>query len=890
MASSSSSARQSPSGSQQGKLSPLTVSPSNSSMNPATSLRITPTVSPLRALDHDVCQKQALLGELERLAIHLRDIEGGVAPSSLTQLGDILCNILTHGFASRPMVIDAQAAQGSTGSASWNKSAWITVLELLQIKTLPPSTADADARLELKRWIADSIEAQVLILQLYTSQQSFSKSGLFLPCSIMCCSDDVDQLLKCIERILVLPELPRRTSLHTQRPSQNEFHRKRIYFAKNNIHLSAVSSPRTTYRSVEGAAPAGYFVVSPLHDQLTDSLLFDHEQSPDTHTVQDLKLSWTPNSELVLRTHKSPKPAKLPEGWDSAFDPVTGHTYFIDHKSKRTTWELPQSLTSSETNSENTASQSVVLEVTPKSPVTAVFYTSNTSFSPSDPAKLDPDNQPCHILLYSHVASDVAGDSGQRVHIFTTRQGLLLPDNPADTDSYTPALFHDHLSALVGNRTHGDGATAPLAASSTPDFDVVAFSGTRRGMQQVALALAQCASCRCFGVYAAIMGDDSTKLFDTLHEEEGLELDVGPSRQMWRRSAEHYLTQDSLHLNWEVELDPTLSSPSTSRVGASTLETFMDSEGRLIDFDGLKKLIFFRGIDSSVRHKLWPMLLGVVCPWATEKQRVSQLERRKHRYKELKSRWLATSCAEGLEVRGMIKNVVKDAARTDRNFPMFIGLGNVWLAAMVDILVTWTLAQRDRTYSQGMSDLLAPLLAVTKDEALAYWCFDSLMQMMADNFDTSGAAMQEQLELLCSLVTHLNPTVAQYIDQRDQSNMLFAYRWLLLSFKREFHVHEVIELWNVLWTRHRTNHFLLFVGAALIDNTAPALMEFDRHPGDLLQFYTSIAYTQPLSAVLSRARKLLYELQTDEGIASPSSPLAPLLNRPMAYGRPTAAT
>lgn len=40
---------------------------------------------------------------------------------------------------------------------------------------------------------------------------------------------------------------------------------------------------------------------------------------------------------------------------------------------------------------------------------------------------------------------------------------------------------------------------------------------------------------------------------------------------------------------------------------------------------------------------------------------------------------------------------------------------------------------------QGMCDLVAPLLVVTDDEALAYSCFCQLMKRMIANFPQGGA-------------------------------------------------------------------------------------------------------------------------------------------------------
>jgi Rab-GTPase-TBC domain len=45
----------------------------------------------------------------------------------------------------------------------------------------------------------------------------------------------------------------------------------------------------------------------------------------------------------------------------------------------------------------------------------------------------------------------------------------------------------------------------------------------------------------------------------------------------------------------------------------------------------------------------------------------------------------------------------------------------------------------DIGYMQGMCDLVAPLLVILDDEALAYACFCRLMDRMVSNFPNGGA-------------------------------------------------------------------------------------------------------------------------------------------------------
>lgn len=90
-----------------------------------------------------------------------------------------------------------------------------------------------------------------------------------------------------------------------------------------------------------------------------------------------------------------------------------------------------------------------------------------------------------------------------------------------------------------------------------------------------------------------------------------------------------------------------------------------------------------------------------------------------------------------------------------------------------------------------MSDLASPILYVMRDEAVAFWCFASLMERMEANFHTDCTGMQAQLGALGSLVKLTDPQLHAFLAAKDCTNFFFCYRWLLVHFKREFAFDEV---------------------------------------------------------------------------------------------------
>ena len=75
-------------------------------------------------------------------------------------------------------------------------------------------------------------------------------------------------------------------------------------------------------------------------------------------------------------------------------------------------------------------------------------------------------------------------------------------------------------------------------------------------------------------------------------------------------------------------------------------------------------------------------------------------------------------------------SVGRDVIRADRDLPLFQDPNSPKLVQLEHILRTYVMYNVDLGYVQGMSDLLAPLLAVMDNEVDSFWCFAGLMDMV----------------------------------------------------------------------------------------------------------------------------------------------------------------
>lgn len=79
-----------------------------------------------------------------------------------------------------------------------------------------------------------------------------------------------------------------------------------------------------------------------------------------------------------------------------------------------------------------------------------------------------------------------------------------------------------------------------------------------------------------------------------------------------------------------------------------------------------------------------------------------------------------------------------------------------------------------------------------------------------------SADVSHELESILTVVT----------EKAEALNLFFCFRWVLISFKREFPFDEVLRLWEVLWTDYYSNQFLLFVAFAVLESHRDMILRY----------------------------------------------------------------
>ncbi|XP_039051378.1 TBC1 domain family member 17-like isoform X2 [Hibiscus syriacus] len=316
-------------------------------------------------------------------------------------------------------------------------------------------------------------------------------------------------------------------------------------------------------------------------------------------------------------------------------------------------------------------------------------------------------------------------------------------------------------------------------------------------------------------------------------------------------------TLDYSHKPSDYDEDVPIQSP----VEPDPLEwtSFLDSEGRVVDPKALRKRIFYGGLEHKFRKKVWALLLGYHTYESTYAEREYQKSIKKTEYETIKNQWQSISreqakrCTKFRERKGLIE---KDVVRTDRSVSFYNGDENPNVNLLRDILLTYSFYNFDLGYCQGMSDLLSPILFVMEDESESFWCFVALMERLGPNFNRDQNGMHSQLFALSKLVELLDSPLHNYFKQSDFLNYFFCFRWILIQFKRELEYEETMRLWEVLWTRHFSEHLHLYLCVAVLKRYRSKIigeqMDFDT----LLKFINELSGQIDLDATLRDAEAL----------------------------------
>ena len=229
--------------------------------------------------------------------------------------------------------------------------------------------------------------------------------------------------------------------------------------------------------------------------------------------------------------------------------------------------------------------------------------------------------------------------------------------------------------------------------------------------------------------------------------------------------------------------------------------------------------IFVRGmrVKAQLRKGVWPHLVRVFHPdLELREDRELYLSKLRLIYDSLKGRLQSQN--EGLTQRSrhLYDSIRRDAIRTDPtesfyhrhhnqetpNTPnpeaSYLTRENV--EKLVNIAAVYTLEHNDVSYTQGMTDLLSPILYVMEREDDAYIVFAAMVQRISDNFGMWCEGTLKKIERLRHLCDVLDPELSVYLAEIDEDAFALFFGMVLIECRREFSFKDSFHLMEVIWS------------------------------------------------------------------------------------------
>lgn len=145
-----------------------------------------------------------------------------------------------------------------------------------------------------------------------------------------------------------------------------------------------------------------------------------------------------------------------------------------------------------------------------------------------------------------------------------------------------------------------------------------------------------------------------------------------------------------------------------------------------------------------------------------------------------------------------LHRIVVDVVRTDSHLEFYEDTKN--LARMSDILAVYAWVDPATGYCQGMSDLLSPFVVLFEDDADAFWCFEMLIRRTRENFKMEGpTGVMKQLQALWHILELTDREMFSHLSHIGAESLHFAFRMLLVLFRRELSFNEALCMWEMIW-------------------------------------------------------------------------------------------
>ncbi|GAB2234459.1 hypothetical protein Droror1_Dr00003713 [Drosera rotundifolia] len=279
------------------------------------------------------------------------------------------------------------------------------------------------------------------------------------------------------------------------------------------------------------------------------------------------------------------------------------------------------------------------------------------------------------------------------------------------------------------------------------------------------------------------------------------------------------------------------------------------SEDGHLDIAKVLRRIQHGGVHPSIRGAVWEFLLGCYDPNSTFDDRNLLRQQRRKQYDEWKTecrnmvpvigsgKFITsaiiiddgqpiqdgssyTGAAHNMDQEGnansstsdkkvvqwklLLSQIGLDVVRTDQSLVFYQNEANG--AKLWNILSIYAWVDSNIGYVQGMNDICSPMVMLLENEADAFWCFERAMRRLRDNFKVTSTSIgvQSRLSSLSAIIKVVDPKLHQHLEDLDGGEYLFAFRMLMVLFRREFSFVDALYLWELMWAMEYNPKYFSF--------------------------------------------------------------------------------
>ncbi|CAD8116433.1 unnamed protein product [Paramecium sonneborni] len=134
-------------------------------------------------------------------------------------------------------------------------------------------------------------------------------------------------------------------------------------------------------------------------------------------------------------------------------------------------------------------------------------------------------------------------------------------------------------------------------------------------------------------------------------------------------------------------------------------------------------------------------------------------------------------------------------------------------------------------YMQGMSDLLAPLYLIIKNEADTFFCFTKIMAQLKDAYistlDFTNTGIRGLLLKFETQFQLKEPKLYNYLHNLGIHPYMYGYRWIITCLTREFYLDQLYQIWDLMLHDRNIHDFIIKFAIAILKYLKPQLFEAD---------------------------------------------------------------